>query len=83
MGKKRILSLFVLLCLAPLGLYFVVTMVNHLALPPRLRWQHTHPLLVHANRRSSICHLPDCPNYNSMAEWNEVDFYNAAEAEKA
>jgi hypothetical protein len=83
MGKKKILSLLVLFCLMPLGLYFVVTMVNHLVLPPRLLWQHTQPVLVHANRRSRIYHLPDCPNYNSMAEWNEVDFYSAAEAEKA
>ena len=40
-------------------------------------------LPVHANRRSDIDHLPNCPNYNSMAERNEVDFRSAAAAEKA
>jgi Metal binding domain of Ada len=85
MAKNKILSLIVLLCLTPLGLYFIAMMVNHLVLPPRLLWEHTQMVVtpVHGNRRSGIYHLPACPNYNSMLAENKVYFRSAAEAEKA
>jgi len=60
-------------------------MVNHLVLPSHLLSEHTQMVVtpVHGNRRSSIYHLPDCPNYNSMLAENKVYFRSAAEAEKA
>jgi len=38
---------------------------------------------VRGNRRSHIYHWPGCPNYDDIAEYNRVEFPNAAAAEQA
>jgi Metal binding domain of Ada len=83
--KKRIAFVVFVICLTPLSLYMLAASVNSLVLIPRLLWQDAQMVVtpVHGNRRSGIYHLPDCPNYNSMAAENEVDFRSPAAAKKA